>query len=250
MAHRFRGFCLGWRRAEMLAALPHSKTQGRGARGAFSGSGFALCFTFQPLSVLRPCPAPCALKVAEESGLAVRFGSFVCYRLELARRSHHVRIGAHFGRCRRCRGTTIVFWLSLSVLPHGLYVPALACGAVTGASTLAVLSRRGSPAPRRALGGPPPLLALGCSQRSHRLTVQAASAHRCCGAMPLHDFLSAGASCSGLALGALPPLGWLFASLRRLLWSFARTRASPYPAAAARARCKMLSRPLAISRFS
>ena len=97
------------------APAPHPeetaiKTQGRGARGAFSGSGFALCFTFQPLSVLRPCPAPAALKVGRESGLAIRFGSFVCYRLELARRSHHLRRGAHFGRCRRCRGTTIVFW--------------------------------------------------------------------------------------------------------------------------------------------
>ena len=230
--------------------LPHCKTQGRGARGAYGGSGFALRFTLQPLFLLRPCPAPCSLKVAGESGRGYSRRRFDCYRLELARRSHHVRIGAHFGRCRRCRGTTILYRSSLSVLPHCLYVLALTCGTVAGASTLTVLCRRGSPAPRRALGGPPPLLALGCSLRSHRLTVQAASAHRCCGAMPLHDFFSAGASCSGLALGAVSPLGWLFASLRRLLWSFARTRASPYPAAAARARCKMLSRQSALSHFS
>ena len=85
MAHRFRGFCLGWRRAGLLEPLPHSIIQGRGARGAYGGSGFALRFTLQPLFLLRPCPAPCALKVAGESGLANRFGSFVCYRLELAR---------------------------------------------------------------------------------------------------------------------------------------------------------------------
>lgn len=151
MAHRFRGFCLGWRRAGMLSALPLARTvinhfrgsfagaptaahvrgataphpeedaaetQGGGARRAFGGSRYALCFTLQPLFLLRPCPAPCSLRVAGESGLAVRFGSFVCYRLELARRSHHVRIGAHFGRCRRCRGTTILYRSSLSVLPH------------------------------------------------------------------------------------------------------------------------------------
>lgn len=250
MAHRFRRFCLGWRRAGLLKPLPHCKIQGKGARGASGGSRYALRFTLQPLFLLRPCPAPAALKVGRESGLANRFGSFVCYRLELARRSHHVRIGAHFGRCRRCRGTTILYRSCLSVLPHGLILHARPTGAVTGARTLEVRNRRGAPAPRRALGGPPPLLALGCSLRSHRLTVQAASAHRCCGAMPLHDFLSAGASCSGLALGALPPLGWIFASPRRLLWSFARTRASPYPAAAAQARCRMLSRQSALSRFS
>lgn len=67
----------------MLEPLPHSKTQGRGARGAYGGSGFALRFTLQPLFLLRPCPAHAALKVGRESGLAVRFGSFVCYRLEL-----------------------------------------------------------------------------------------------------------------------------------------------------------------------
>ena len=105
------------------ATAPHpakdaAGIQGRGARGAFGGSGFALRFTLQPLFLLRTCPAPAALKVGRESGLAVRFGSFVCYRLELARRSHHVRIGAHFGRCRRCHGSTIVYRFSLSVLPH------------------------------------------------------------------------------------------------------------------------------------
>ena len=118
MAHRFRGFCLGWRRAEMLSTLPHSKIQGRGARGAYGGSRYALRFTLQPLFLLRPCPAPCALKVAGESGHGYSRRRFDCYRLELARRSHHLRRGANFGRCRRCHGSTIVFWLRLSVLPH------------------------------------------------------------------------------------------------------------------------------------
>lgn len=53
-----------------------------------------------------------------------------------------------FGRCLRCRSSTIVVWSSLSALPCGMYVDKRLCSQAPRACTTDVVSTAGAPIPR------------------------------------------------------------------------------------------------------
>lgn len=77
----------------------------------------------------------------------------------LCPRPHYLSAGAYryprrilapvlFGRCLRCRSSTIVVRSSLSALPCGIYVDKRLCSQAPGACTTGVVSTAGAPIPR------------------------------------------------------------------------------------------------------
>ena len=124
-------------------------------------------------------PSPVvALSLREALPLGVR-GSFRCSRC---------RFGlvlplflALLRRCRRCRSSTIVYWAKsvLRCRAHRYFCCSLSLRPNGRTPTGAVCRSWGPAHSLLARGGPRPLLRFGCSLRSHRPTVRAASAHRC-----------------------------------------------------------------------
>ena len=64
------------------------------------------------------------------------------------RNPRRINAPALFGRCLRCRSSTIVVWSSLSALPCGMYVDKRLCSQAPRACTTDVVSTDGAPIPR------------------------------------------------------------------------------------------------------